>query len=86
MHTQTRPRRILPLIILAQFLGTASWFAGNAVLPSLTILWNLEVEALAQVTNAVQLGFIAGALLFALLSLSDRFRPSHLFFVPCSVR
>ncbi len=81
MHAQTRPRRILPLIILAQFLGTASWFAGNAVLPDLTTQWNLEVDALAQVTNAVQFGFIVGALSFSLLSLSDRFRPSHLFFL-----
>jgi len=80
INSHIRPKRILPLIILAQFLGTASWFAGNAVLPSLTTLWNLEVESLAQVTNAVQLGFIAGALLFSLFSLSDRFRPSHLFF------
>jgi MFS family permease len=81
INSHIRPNRILPLIILAQFLGTASWFAGNAVLPSLTNLWGLEVGALAQVTNAVQLGFITGALLFALFSLSDRLRPSHLFFL-----
>lgn len=80
MSATIRPPRILLLIILAQFLGTASWFAGNAVLPSLRLLWELPVASLAQITNAVQLGFITGALLFALLSLSDRFRPSRLFF------
>jgi len=81
MPARVRPPRILILIILAQFLGTASWFAGNAILPSLTLIWDLPVSSLAQVTNAVQLGFIGGALMFALLSLSDRFRPSRLFFI-----
>lgn len=80
MLTSPRPRKILPLIILAQLMGTSSWFAGNAVLPSLTELWMLPASSLATLTNSVQLGFILGALCFSLLSLSDRFRPSHLFF------
>lgn len=77
----TRPSRVLPLIVLAQLLGTASWFAGNAVLPSLISEWGLNDQALAWVTNSVQLGFIIGALVFALLSLADRLSPSRLFFL-----
>ena len=80
MHSTLRPRKILPLIVLAQFLGTSSWFAGNAVLPSLTQLWMLPTASLASLTNSVQFGFILGALFFSLLSISDRFRPSRLFF------
>jgi len=76
-----RPRHILPLIILSQFLGTASWFAGNAALPGLAQIWQFATGSLALVTNAVQSGFILGALSFALLSLSDRFSPSKIFLV-----
>ena len=30
---KTIPRRILPVIVFAQFAGTSLWFAGNAVIP-----------------------------------------------------
>ncbi|MFW1677752.1 MFS transporter [Pontibacter sp. JAM-7] len=78
---QQRPRRILPLIILAQFLGTSTWFAGNAILPLLQQSWQLADSAVAPLTNSVQFGFICGALLFALLALADRISPRYLFFV-----
>ncbi|WP_027857224.1 MFS transporter [Marinobacterium jannaschii] len=81
--TTTRPRHILPLLVLAQFLGTSGWFAGNAVLPDLQLAWGLDDQAVAPLTNSVQLGFIAGALLFAVLALADRIPPARLFFV-CS--
>lgn len=29
------PRRVLPVIVLAQLLGTSPWFAVNAVMPDL---------------------------------------------------
>lgn len=79
-----QPQRILLLIVLAQFMGVSTWFAGNAVLPNLIDTWQLQNDALAWITNAVQLGFILGALLFAILSLADRVRPSLLYFV-CAV-
>lgn len=77
----TRPRHILPIIILAQFLGTSTWFAGNAILPELQSEWQLSDYALAPLTNSVQWGFISGALLFAFLALSDRISPRILFFI-----
>jgi len=78
-----RPRHILPLLVVAQFLGTSGWFAGNAVLPDLQQAWGLDDQAVAPLTNSVQLGFIVGALLFAVLALADRIRPALLFFI-CS--
>lgn len=77
----TRPRHILPIIILAQFLGTSTWFAGNAILPELQSEWQLSDYALAPLTNSVQWGFISGALLFGFLALSDRISPRVLFFL-----
>lgn len=73
-------KRILPIIIIAQFLCTSLWFAGNAIMPDIAALMHLEPSFLAHQTSAVQFGFISGTLLFALLTISDRFSPSLVFF------
>ena len=77
------PRRILPVIVLSQFAGTSLWFAVNAVLPDLQQAWALPPTALASLTSAVQAGFVAGTLVFALLMLADRFRPTRVFLACC---
>ena len=79
-----RPRRILPLIIVSQFAGTSLWFASNAILPDLQRAWGLHPESAGSMTSSVQFGFILGTLLFAFLTLSDRFSPRKLFFF-CSL-
>ena len=78
------PGRILPIIVFAQFCCTSIWFASNAVLPQLTVAFSLPASALGHLTSAVQLGFIAGTLVFALLSVADRFSPVRVFFL-CAV-
>src|SRR5688572_28524141 len=78
------PRRVLPVIVLAQFACTSLWFAVNAVMPDLQQAWGLPGTAVATVTSAVQLGFVAGTLAFALLMLADRFRPTRVF-LACAV-
>ncbi len=75
------PKRILPTIVFAQFAGTSLWFAGNAILKELQLEWQLPADALATVTSSVQLGFIFGTFIFALLSIADRFKPSLVFLV-----
>lgn len=77
----TPPRHILPLIVLAQFGCTSLWFAGNGVMEELQLYFGLGPSAVGHLTSAVQLGFIAGTLVFALLSIADRFSPSKVFFV-----
>jgi len=42
--------------------------------------FNLNESALGHLTSAVQFGFISGTLIFALLTISDRFSPSKVFF------
>lgn len=66
------------LIVIAQFLGTSLWFAGNAVAPELGLLLG-KPEIISWITSAVQLGFIAGTLVFAFLSIPDRFPPAKVF-------
>lgn len=69
----------LLVIVVAQFAGTSLWFAGNAVLPDLQPL--LHSPGLnGWITSAVQLGFIAGTLTFALRSIADRFPTTRVFF------
>ena len=79
-----RPRRILPVIILSQFAGTSLWFAGNAVLADLQLALGLPEAALGYVTSAVQLGFIAGTLVFAFFAVADILSPRLVFFL-CSL-
>jgi len=78
------PRRILPAIVLSQFAGTALWFAINAVMPDLQRDWQLPAAAVGALTSAVQAGFIAGTLVFALLTIADRFSPRQVFLL-CSL-
>ncbi len=78
------PKRILPIIVFAQFACTSLWFAGNAVVGGLVTDFNLSEKVLADITSAVQFGFISGTLLFAVLSIADRFSPSFVFLV-CAI-
>ena len=77
-------KRILPAIVISQFLCTSLWFAGNAILPDIIRQFNLDESFLANLTSSVQFGFIAGTLFFAIFTISDRFSPSMVFFV-CSI-
>src|SRR5262245_12792800 len=74
-----RPFRILPVIVLSQLAGGSLWFAGNAVLPDLQSRLGLPDSVLGHMTSAVQLGFIAGTLVFAFLAVSDRYSPRATF-------
>jgi MFS family permease len=80
----TVPRRILPAIALSQFAGTSLWFAINAVMPDLQRSAGLPAAATGWLTAAVQLGFIAGTLVFALLAVADRYSP-RLVFLACAL-
>ena len=75
------PRRILPLIVAAQFAGTSLWFVGNAVLPDLQHLWPQVDGAVGWLTASVQLGFILGTLLYAGTGIADRFAAHKVFLV-----
>jgi MFS family permease len=75
---------VLPIIVISQFFCTSLWFAGNAIMPDLVQRMAIDPGFLAHITSAVQFGFIAGTLLFAILSIADRFSPS-LVFCCCAV-
>ncbi len=82
MANQTKiPAYILPIIVFAQFGGTSLWFAGNAIIADLQQALHLAADATGDITAAVQFGFIIGTLLFAFLSIADRFSPSKVFLI-----
>lgn len=74
-------KKILPVIVIAQFFCTSVWFSGNAVAGEIMQNLGLGPSFLAYLTSAVQLGFISGTLVFAFYMLADRFSPSLVFLI-----
>src|SRR2546425_3901340 len=56
----------------------APWFSASAVAPVLAARWGLGAAGTAWLTISVQLGFVAGALVSAVLTLSDRWSARRL--------
>jgi MFS family permease len=73
-----RPSYILSLIVVSQFAGTSLWFVVNAV--GTDIFPGAHTGLIGEVTSIIQFGFISGTLVFAFLSIADRFSPSRVFF------
>lgn len=55
------------------------WFSGSAVVPALVSEWKLSESAASWLTLSVQVGFVAGTLMSALLNLPDIISSRHLF-------
>ncbi|WP_443937708.1 MFS transporter [Pedobacter sp. MW01-1-1] len=81
MNAAPKPKFVLPIIVICQFLCTSLWFAGNAIMPNLLGYFPQANNLLANLTSMIQFGFISGTFVFALLSISDRFSPSQVFVV-----
>ncbi len=72
---------MLVLLSFAELLGMSLWFAGSAVAPQLQRAWQLDGAEVAWLTIAVQLGFVAGTALSAVLNLADVIPARTLFTV-----
>ncbi|WP_435102043.1 MFS transporter [Halarchaeum sp. P4] len=71
--------RALALVGVAELFAMTLWFSGSAVAPELAAAWALSPVETAWLTNAVQVGFVVGALVSASLTLADVVRPRVLF-------
>jgi MFS family permease len=67
--------RALAVLAAALVLAMTTWFSASAVVPQLRAEWSLGDTAAAWLTIAVQLGFVAGALLSSVLNLADVIPP-----------
>lgn len=70
----------LALLTVAIILAPAIWFAGTAAVPALLREGVITRGEAGWLTAAVQLGFVLGTLISALLSLADRWPARALFF------
>ncbi len=68
----------LALLALVDLLAMSLWFSASAVVPELRDAWGLDDAGAAWLTTSVQLGFATGAVLSALLTLSDVWDPRRL--------
>src|SRR5512138_2356769 len=73
--------RTMALLCLTEFLGMSVWFSASVVVPALSSVWGLTASGQAWLTMSVQLGFVAGTLLSAVLNLADRLPARWLFAV-----
>jgi MFS family permease len=72
---------MLALLSLAELCGMSLWFAANAVAPEIAARFALSPGETGWLTSAVQLGFVAGTALVALLNLADLVPAGRLFAV-----
>jgi MFS family permease len=63
--------RTLILLACAELLGMSLWFAASAVSPQLAQRWQLSASEIGWLTAIVQLGFVLGTAISALLNLAD---------------
>jgi MFS family permease len=77
-------RNPVPAIVFAQLFGTSLWFSANSASDDLIRAWGIGAADIGTLTNAVQLGFILGTLVFALSGLADRYAASRIFAI-CAV-
>ena len=63
--------RQLLLLAAVQLFGMSVWLAGSAVAPLLSVSLSLSPSQAGWLTSGVQLGFVAGTLVAAVLNLAD---------------
>ncbi len=71
--------RALALIAFSQLLVLTLWFSASAVAPQLEELWRLSSAQTSGLTQAVQIGFVVGALALAVFGVNDAV-PSRVMF------
>jgi MFS family permease len=76
--------RILTLLAAAELLGMSLWFAASAVASQLAATWSLTSGETGWLTTIVQLGFVCGTAMAALLNLADVL-PSRWYFAGAAV-
>lgn len=76
---RTTRARSLALLLLAETLAMAAWFASSAAVAAIRHEQPLEPLSEVLLTSSVQGGFVLGTLASSLLGLADRYDPRRLF-------
>ncbi|CAM9892462.1 unnamed protein product [Ectocarpus sp. 6 AP-2014] len=75
--------RVLAIHASAVVLGLATWFSATAVSTQLKERWGIGDTASGLLTSSVNIGFVVGAVLQAVLNMADLVRPQVLYFAGC---
>ena len=70
--------RALAVICLGVIGVLTTWFSATAIVPELILEWHLDTTEAAWLTNAVQIGFVVGAVGASLINLPDLVRMERL--------
>jgi MFS family permease len=86
MSRDTYPTRwrVLALLGISELFGMSLWFSASAVAPQLRSIWGLSISETAWLTTIVQLGFVCGTAVIAVLNLADLI-PSGRLFASCAL-
>lgn len=71
--------RSLAILLLCQVGAMTVWFSSASVVATIKQTQAVSAQAAALLTSALQVGFVAGTIVSAVLSLADRFDPRRLF-------
>jgi MFS family permease len=77
----TGKKQTLVLLSIVELLGMSLWFSASAIVPQLTREWELSAGQQAWMTMSVQIGFVVGAILLAILNVADRYSAPKLIAV-----
>ena len=75
---------MLALLSGAEILGMSAWFSASAVSSRLRELWSLELAEVGWLVGVVQIGFVVGTALAAVLNLADVL-PARRYFAFCAL-
>jgi len=78
---RTARRRALAIMTVVMVLTMATWFSASAIIPQLVEKWDLSGNQTSLLTIAVQVGFVFGAVISAVLNLADVFPPKRVLWV-----
>jgi MFS family permease len=71
--------RALTLLLVAELAAMSLWFVSAAILPDMIREAAISPARQAALSSAVQAGFVVGAVVSAVLGISDRFDPRRVF-------
>ena len=82
---KTNPFLVLALISICLIGALGTWFSATVILPELTGRAQLGESQQVWLTNAVQLGFVLGAVLIAFFNISDSMSLTVLIALSCTL-
>ena len=82
---KTNPFLVLALISICLIGALGTWFSATVILPELTLRTQLGESQQVWLTNAVQLGFVLGAVLIAFFNISDSMSLTVLIALSCTL-